>query len=104
MTDEELMGLALSLAAKGRGATSPNPMVGAVLVRNDQIVGRGFHARAGDPHAEVVAIEAAGEAACGSTLYCTLEPCCHRGRTGPCVERILTAGVKAVVVVVATNI
>lgn len=97
MTDEELMGLALSLAAKGRGATSPNPMVGAVLVRNDQIVGRGFHARAGEPHAEVVAIEAAGEAACGSTLYCTLEPCCHRGRTGPCVERILTAGVKAVV-------
>ena len=98
MTDEELMSLALSLAAKGRGATSPNPMVGAVLVRGDQIVGRGYHARAGGPHAEVVAIEEAGEAAFGSTLYCTLEPCCHRGLTGPCVERILRAGVKVVVV------
>lgn len=98
MTAEALMDLALGLAAKGRGATSPNPMVGAVLVKGDQIVGRGFHARAGGPHAEVVAITAAGEAARGATLYCTLEPCCHSGRTGPCVDRIVRAGVRAVVV------
>ena len=89
---------ALRLAARGRGATSPNPMVGAVVARGDQVVGRGFHAGAGGPHAEVVALVEAGEAARGATLYCTLEPCCHTGRTGPCVERIVDAGVTEVVV------
>ena len=98
MNDEKWMLQALSLAAKGRGATSPNPMVGAVLVSQDRVVGRGFHARAGAAHAEVVAIEEAGPAASGATLYCTLEPCCHRGRTGPCVDRIVAAGVKVVAI------
>ena len=73
-------------------------MVGAVVTRGDQVVGRGFHARAGGPHAEVVALDEAGDAARGATMYCTLEPCCHTGRTGPCVERIDRAGVTGVVV------
>ena len=93
-----MMDQALTLAARGRGGTSPNPMVGAVVTRGDQVVGRGFHARAGGPHAEVVALEEAGDAARGATLYCTLEPCSHTGRTGPCVERIVRAGVSDVVV------
>lgn len=98
MTDDAMMDEALALAARGRGATSPNPMVGAILTRGDRVVGRGFHARAGGPHAEVVALDEAGGAADGATLYCTLEPCCHTGRTGPCVERIVRAGVRDVVV------
>jgi diaminohydroxyphosphoribosylaminopyrimidine deaminase/5-amino-6-(5-phosphoribosylamino)uracil reductase len=98
VTHEEMMDRALVLAARGRGATSPNPMVGAVVARHGQIVGRGFHARAGGPHAEVVALDEAGDAARGATLYCTLEPCCHTGRTGPCVERIARSGVRDVVV------
>jgi len=98
MNDEKWMLEALALAAKGQGATSPNPMVGAVLVSQDRVVGRGFHARAGAAHAEVVAIEEAGSAASGATLYCTLEPCCHRGRTGPCVDRIVAAGVTVVTI------
>ena len=93
-----MMDLALELAAKGRGATSPNPMVGAVVTRGDRIVGRGFHERAGGPHAEIVALDEAGVAASGATMYCTLEPCCHTGRTGPCVERIVRAGVQEAVV------
>jgi len=96
--DDAMMDEALALAARGRGATSPNPMVGAILTRGDRVVGRGFHARAGGPHAEVVALDEAGGAAYGATLYCTLEPCCHTGRTGPCVERIVRAGVRDVVV------
>ncbi len=93
-----LMNEALTLARRGRGATSPNPMVGAVVAHGERVVGRGFHVRAGGPHAEVVALDDAGRAAHGATLYCTLEPCCHRGRTGPCVERIVEAGVTDVVV------
>ena len=100
MTDTALMDEALTLAVKGRGATSPNPMVGAIVTRGDRVVGRGFHARAGEPHAEVRAITDAGEATRGATLYCTLEPCCHTGRTGPCVERIVGAGVTTVVIAV----
>ena len=98
MIDDAMMDEALALAAKGRGATSPNPMVGAVVTQGNRVVGRGFHARAGGPHAEVVALEEAGGAARGATLYCTLEPCCHTGRTGPCVDRIVRAGVADVVV------
>ena len=98
MIDDAMMDQALALAARGRGATSPNPMVGAVVTRGGRIVGRGFHARVGGPHAEVVALDEAGRAARGATLYCTLEPCCHTGRTGPCVERIVRAGVRDVVV------
>lgn len=91
------MRLALELAEKGRGRTSPNPMVGAVLVRDGRVVGKGYHARAGLPHAEVEAIRDAGAAARGSTLYVNLEPCCHTGRTGPCTAAIIEAGIARVV-------
>jgi diaminohydroxyphosphoribosylaminopyrimidine deaminase / 5-amino-6-(5-phosphoribosylamino)uracil reductase len=89
---------ALELAERGRGTTHPNPIVGAVLVRDGEVVGEGWHERAGRPHAEVVALEAAGDRARGATLYVTLEPCTHHGRTPPCVDRILKAGVARVVV------
>ncbi len=89
---------ALFLAARGSGTTSPNPMVGAVVVSPEGVVvGSGYHEIAGGPHAEVVALAAAGERARGATLYCTLEPCCHFGRTGPCTRRILDAGIARVV-------
>lgn len=91
------MKLALDLAATAIGRTSPNPMVGAVLVRDGQVVGSGFHAGAGFPHAEVMALTQAGGMAQGSTLYVTLEPCCHFGRTGPCTEAVISAGVQRVV-------
>jgi diaminohydroxyphosphoribosylaminopyrimidine deaminase/5-amino-6-(5-phosphoribosylamino)uracil reductase len=95
------MNRALSLAERGRGRTSPNPLVGAVVVSRDGvIVGQGFHRRVGEPHAEVHALEEAGELARGSTLYCTLEPCSHVGRTGPCAQRIVEAGVARVVAAV----
>ena len=98
MSERALMQRALRLAERGRGQTPPNPMVGAVLVDDDGVVvGDGYHQRAGLPHAEVRALEAAGARARGTTLYCTLEPCCHTGRTGPCVERIAAAGVRHVV-------
>jgi diaminohydroxyphosphoribosylaminopyrimidine deaminase / 5-amino-6-(5-phosphoribosylamino)uracil reductase len=97
--DTVFMRRALFHAARGAGRTSPNPMVGAVVVSGDGVVvGQGFHERAGEPHAEVWALEAAGNRARGATLYCTLEPCCHHGRTGPCVDRIVDAGISRVVV------
>ncbi len=88
---------ALELARQGRGLTSPNPTVGAVLSRNGEMVGRGFHTWAGMDHAEIVALRQAGEAARGATLFVTLEPCSHYGRTGPCAEAIIQAGVTRVV-------
>lgn len=88
---------ALDLAAHGRGQTSPNPTVGAVLVRDDTVVGHGFHTWAGIDHAEIVALREAGDRARDATLYVTLEPCSHHGRTGPCVEAIIAAGVRRVV-------
>jgi diaminohydroxyphosphoribosylaminopyrimidine deaminase / 5-amino-6-(5-phosphoribosylamino)uracil reductase len=88
---------ALELAERGRGTTHPNPVVGAVVVRDGEVVGEGWHERAGGPHAEVVALEAAGERARGATLYVTMEPCTHHGRTPPCVDRVLEAGVARVV-------
>jgi diaminohydroxyphosphoribosylaminopyrimidine deaminase / 5-amino-6-(5-phosphoribosylamino)uracil reductase len=91
------MTLALSEAEKGRGFVEPNPMVGALVVRDDRVAGIGHHARVGGPHAEVVALRKAGEAARGATLYVTLEPCCHFGKTPPCTEAILAAGVARVV-------
>ena len=95
------MDRALALARQGRGRTSPNPMVGAVVVSAaGAVVGSGFHARAGAAHAEVGALDEAGAAARGATLYCTLEPCAHHGRTGPCVARIAEAGIRRVVVAV----
>lgn len=94
------MRLALRLAQRGRGSTSPNPMVGAVLVRNNRIIGRGWHRRAGEPHAEIEAIRdasARNEKVAGATLYVTLEPCCTQGRTPPCTQAIQAAGITRVV-------
>jgi len=88
---------ALELAARGRGLTSPNPLVGAVVVRDDRVIGEGAHLRAGGPHAEIEALAAAGDAARGATLYVTLEPCAHHGRTPPCAPAVLRAGVARVV-------
>src|SRR5580692_2621530 len=87
----------LDLARKGRGLASPNPMVGAVLVNDGEVVGRGFHTYAGLKHAEIVALEEAGEKARGATLYLNLEPCAHHGRTPPCAEALIRAGVARVV-------
>src|SRR5512136_2024673 len=96
-TDERWMRRALDLAARARGRTSPNPMVGAVLVKNGTVVGEGFHSFAGAGHAELEALREAEAAAVGATLYVTLEPCCHFGRTPPCVDRIIKAEVARVV-------
>jgi diaminohydroxyphosphoribosylaminopyrimidine deaminase/5-amino-6-(5-phosphoribosylamino)uracil reductase len=92
------MGRALLLAARARHSTSPNPMVGAVIVRGDRVVGEGFHRHAGGPHAEVAALRRAGTAARGATMYVTLEPCSHRGRTAPCADAVIAAGLARVVV------
>ncbi len=95
--DERFMDRALELAARAYGRTSPNPMVGAVVVRDGKIVGEGYHARAGEDHAEVVALRDAGESVRDATLYVTLEPCSHYGRTPPCVDAIISAGIRRVV-------
>ena len=100
-TDLSLMRLALRLAKKAYGSTSPNPMVGAVIVRNGEVIGRGWHRRAGCPHAEIEALrdaQARKSNLAGATLYVTLEPCCTYGRTPPCTEAIKAAGLKRVVV------
>ncbi|MDD3345026.1 MAG: bifunctional diaminohydroxyphosphoribosylaminopyrimidine deaminase/5-amino-6-(5-phosphoribosylamino)uracil reductase RibD [Candidatus Omnitrophica bacterium] len=89
---------ALRLALRAKGKTSPNPMVGALLVKNGRVIGRGFHARAGLAHAEIIALDQAGRKAKGSVLYVTLEPCAHTGRTPPCVGRIIESGVRKVVI------
>ena len=95
--DHAMMRRALELAAKGMFTTTPNPRVGAVLVKDGQVVGEGWHEKAGGPHAEIVALERAARQAEGATLYVTLEPCNHQGRTPPCVDAILKAKVKRVV-------
>jgi diaminohydroxyphosphoribosylaminopyrimidine deaminase/5-amino-6-(5-phosphoribosylamino)uracil reductase len=96
--DEQFMQEALALAAQARGRTSPNPMVGSVVVKDGRVVGRGYHARAGAPHGEVVALADAGHQAQGATLYSTLEPCCHLNkRTPPCTKAIIAAGIRRVV-------
>jgi diaminohydroxyphosphoribosylaminopyrimidine deaminase/5-amino-6-(5-phosphoribosylamino)uracil reductase len=100
MTDAQFMRLALRLARRGGGATSPNPMVGAVLVKGGKIIGRGWHRRAGLPHAEIEALRDAQKSSHsprGATLYVTLEPCCTHGRTPPCTDAIIAAGIKRVV-------
>ena len=96
--DEKYMKIALEEAKKGLGRTSPNPCVGAVIVKKGTIVGRGYHKKAGTPHAEIHALANAGSKAMGSTMYVTLEPCSHYGRTAPCCEAVVKAGVKRVVI------
>ena len=88
----------LVLALRGESSVSPNPMVGSVVTRGGQVVGEGAHPRLGGPHAEVVALRRAGRLARNGTLYVSLEPCCHQGRTGPCTEVIVDSGVRRVVV------
>src|SRR5437667_7965678 len=102
--DAQFLRLALRLARGGYGTTSPNPMVGAVLVKGGQIIGRGWHQCAGGPHAEIEALRDAqkrGHSPRGATLYVTLEPCCTQGRTPPCTNAIIAAGIRKVVVGVA---
>jgi diaminohydroxyphosphoribosylaminopyrimidine deaminase/5-amino-6-(5-phosphoribosylamino)uracil reductase len=96
--DSQMMQRCLQLARRGLGCTSPNPLVGAVVVKDGEIVGEGFHPRAGEPHAEVFALKNAGEKARGATIYVSLEPCNHYGRTPPCSEGLIKAGVSKVVV------
>lgn len=101
-TDQKYLRRALELARKSFGLASPNPNVGAVLVdENNSIVGEGFHTYDGLKHAEVLALEGAGDKARGATLYINLEPCCHRGRTGPCADSLIAAGIKRVVACMA---
>jgi diaminohydroxyphosphoribosylaminopyrimidine deaminase/5-amino-6-(5-phosphoribosylamino)uracil reductase len=95
--DGEAMNRARDLARSGAGRTGPNPIVGAVVIREGREVGSGYHGRLGDLHAEVVALDQAGDAARGATLYVSLEPCAHHGRTPPCVDRIIQSGVSRVV-------
>src|SRR5213080_4096574 len=96
-TDAPLLARAIELAQRGVGQVTPNPNVGAVVARDGEIVGEGWHEAYGGPHAEVNALAAAGEAARGATLYVTLEPCCHHGKTPPCTDAVLRAGVRRVV-------
>lgn len=96
--DEQMMRRAIELAKNATGRTSPNPMVGAVIVRDGRIIAEGWHRKAGTPHAEVHALNMAGELAKGATLYVSLEPCAHYGRTGPCAKAVVEAGISRVVV------
>jgi diaminohydroxyphosphoribosylaminopyrimidine deaminase/5-amino-6-(5-phosphoribosylamino)uracil reductase len=98
MKEEEYIRLAIRLAKKARGRTSPNPLVGAVVVKKDEIVGKGSHKKAGEPHAEINALNDAGEKARGGELYVNLEPCNHYGRTPPCTKTIIDSGIKKVFV------
>jgi len=98
MNDEHCMQIALDLAQKGAGYVNPNPLVGAIIIKGGVIIGRGHHKAFGGPHAEVFALEQAGEKTSGATMYVTLEPCSHQGKTAPCTERIIAAGIRCVVV------
>jgi len=100
MRDDELMDRAIGLGEQGRRSAPPNPWVGSVVASEGRIVGEGFHARRGEPHAEAIALQAAGDRARGSTVYATLEPCSHHGRTPPCADALIEAGVARVVVAV----
>src|SRR5262245_42644198 len=89
---------ALDLARRGMGCVEPNPMVGCVIVQGEEVVGEGWHQQFGGPHAEVHALAAAGERAKGATMYVTLEPCCHQGKTAPCCDAVIAAGLQRIVV------
>ena len=99
-SDERFMNLAIRLALKGQGKVSPNPMVGAIIVKQGKIIGRGFHCQAGHAHAEINALRQAGRRARGATLYVTLEPCSSFGKTPPCTDSIIKSGIKRVVIAV----
>src|SRR5207344_2707863 len=92
--DRQFMSRALALAERGLFTTTPNPRVGCVIVRGEEVVGEGFHERAGEPHAETIALGAAGARAEGATVYVTLEPCSHHGRTPPCADALIAAKVR----------
>jgi diaminohydroxyphosphoribosylaminopyrimidine deaminase/5-amino-6-(5-phosphoribosylamino)uracil reductase len=98
MDDQQYMDEAFALAERGRGSTHPNPLVGAVLVNDGEVVGRGWHLAPGEPHAEAMALDEAGDRARGATLYCTLEPCSHHGKTPPCADAVVAAGVVRAVI------
>jgi diaminohydroxyphosphoribosylaminopyrimidine deaminase/5-amino-6-(5-phosphoribosylamino)uracil reductase len=98
MNDERFMEIALKLARRGEGSVNPNPITGALVVKDGVIIGQGYHKAFGGPHAEVFALKEAGENARGATLYVTLEPCCHYGKTPPCTRRIIDAGIKRAVI------
>ena len=98
MINSDYMKLAIQLALQGTGHTSPNPLVGAVIVKDDQIIGQGYHARYGDLHAERAALAACTQSPEGATIYVTLEPCCHHGKQPPCTEAILESGIKHVII------
>src|SRR5512132_3375964 len=101
MNEREAMGRALDLAWRGWGRVQPNPLVGAVILRDGELVGEGWHPEFGDRHAEAVALAGAGERARGATMVVTLEPCAHQGKQPPCTEAILAAGVTRVVAAIA---
>ena len=94
MNDAEYMRLALALAERGRGWTAPNPMVGAVIVKDGAVIGQGWHERYGEPHAERNALASCAADPAGATMYVTLEPCCHHGKQPPCVDAILASGIR----------
>ena len=98
VNDEYYMKLAIALARKGRGYVSPNPLVGAVIIKNGRIIGRGYHQRFGGNHAEINALKNAAEDVAGSTLYVTLEPCCHEGKTPPCIDSIVEHKIARVII------
>ncbi|MDP3789175.1 MAG: bifunctional diaminohydroxyphosphoribosylaminopyrimidine deaminase/5-amino-6-(5-phosphoribosylamino)uracil reductase RibD, partial [Candidatus Omnitrophota bacterium] len=97
LQDKKYMGIAVSLAKRGTGKTSPNPAVGAVLVKAGRIIARDYHKKAGAPHAEILVIKKAGQDAAGATLYCTLEACSHYGKTPPCTDALIRSGIKRAV-------
>src|SRR3990167_1704336 len=90
--------LALKLAENGKGKTSPNPIVGCLIVKRNAIVGKGYHKKAGEEHAEIIALKDAGKKAENATMYVTLEPCSHWGKTPPCTERIVESGIREVII------
>ena len=98
MNEAEYMRLALALAEQGRGWTAPNPMVGAVIVKDGAVIGQGWHERYGEPHAERNALASCTADPAGATMYVTLEPCCHHGKQPPCVDAILASGIRRVVI------
>ena len=98
MTDEDYMRMAIALAVKGEGHVNPNPMVGAVIVKDDRVIGQGYHEKYGELHAERNAIASLTESAENATIYVTLEPCCHYGKTPPCTSAIIENGIRRVVI------